>query len=96
MVAGRLHSFLAQAKYLGEVVCGLVIAAVARFAGLPPVLVVSGSLFVITIRLVCELRTRWAATEAAVSPNETSFASTVAAYMNATLDPSSCCSWRTR
>jgi MFS family permease len=51
-VRATVHSFLAQAEYSGAIVCGLAIAAVARFAGLSSALVACGALFVITILLV--------------------------------------------
>jgi MFS family permease len=51
-VRATVHSFLAQAEYLGEIVCGLAIAVVAHFAGLSPALVTCGALFAITIFLI--------------------------------------------
>jgi hypothetical protein len=54
-VRATVHSFLAQAEYLGEIVCGLAVAAVARFAGLPAALVAGGGLFAITVALVRRL-----------------------------------------
>jgi MFS family permease len=54
-VRATVHSFLAQAEYLGEIVCGLAIAVVARSAGLSPALVTCGALFAITILLVHRL-----------------------------------------
>jgi MFS family permease len=56
-VRATVHSFLAQAEYLGEIVCGLAIAVVARFAGLSPALVTCGALFAITIFLIQRLDT---------------------------------------
>lgn len=53
-VRATVHSFLAQAEYVGEIVCGL---AVARFAGLSPALVTCGALFAITILLIQRLGT---------------------------------------
>lgn len=50
-VRATVHSFLAQAEYLGVIVCGLTVAVVARFAGLPLALVTCGALFAITIVL---------------------------------------------
>jgi MFS transporter, DHA3 family, tetracycline resistance protein len=47
-----VHSFLAQAEYVGEIMCGLAIAVVARFAGLPPALVACGALFTVTVLLI--------------------------------------------
>jgi hypothetical protein len=41
-----VHSFLAQAEYLGEIACGLSIAGVARVAGLAPALVGAAGLSV--------------------------------------------------
>jgi hypothetical protein len=54
-VRATVHSFLAQAEYVGEIVCGLAIAAVARLAGLSPALVACAALFAITIVLVQRL-----------------------------------------
>jgi hypothetical protein len=51
-VRATVHSFLAQAEYLGEIVCGLAVAVVARFAGLSVALVTSAGLFTITIGLL--------------------------------------------
>jgi MFS family permease len=51
-VRATVHSFLAQAEYLGEIACGLAIAAVARFAGLSLALVTCSALFAITIVLI--------------------------------------------
>jgi MFS transporter, DHA3 family, tetracycline resistance protein len=51
-VRATVHSFLAQAEYAGEIVCGLAVAVVARFAGLSVALVTCGALFATTIVLV--------------------------------------------
>jgi MFS family permease len=50
-VRATVHSLLAQAEYLGAIVCGLAIAAVARFAGLSAALLTCAALFAITILL---------------------------------------------
>jgi MFS family permease len=54
-VRATVHSFLAQAEYTGEILCGLAIAVVARFAGLSLTLVTCGALFAITIPLIQHL-----------------------------------------
>jgi hypothetical protein len=51
-VRATVHSLLAQAKYLGEITCGLAIAAVARLATMSIALVTCGALLAITILLV--------------------------------------------
>jgi MFS family permease len=51
-VRATVHSFLAQAEYLGEISCGLAIAGISRFAGLSSALVACGALFAATIVLV--------------------------------------------
>jgi MFS family permease len=51
-VRATVHSLLAQAEYLGAVVCGLAVAAVARFASLPVALVTCGALLAFAILLV--------------------------------------------
>jgi hypothetical protein len=51
-VRATVHSFLAQAEYLGAIGCGLAIAAVGRFAGLSPALVTCAALFALTILLI--------------------------------------------
>ena len=56
-VRATVHSFLAQAEYVGEIACGLAIAVVARFAGLSPALVSCAALFAITILLIQRLGT---------------------------------------
>jgi hypothetical protein len=56
-VRATVHSFLAQAEYVGEIVCGLAIAVVARLAGLSLALVTCGALFAITISLIQRLGT---------------------------------------
>lgn len=56
-VRATVHSFLAQFEYLGEVLGGVAIAAVARLAGLSPALIAGSALFAITIFLVLGLGT---------------------------------------
>jgi len=51
-VRATVHSFLAQAEYLGEIVCGLAIAVIAQLAGISLSLVVSAALFAFTIVLI--------------------------------------------
>jgi hypothetical protein len=51
-VRATVHSFLAQAEYLGEIVAGLGIVLVALTAGLPPALVTCAGLFALTIVLI--------------------------------------------
>ena len=51
-VRATVHSFLAQAEYVGEIVCGLGVAAIARLAGLSAALATSGALFALTIVLI--------------------------------------------
>ena len=50
-VRATVHSFLAQAEYLGVIACGLFVAVVARLAGLTPALLTCAALFGITILL---------------------------------------------
>ena len=57
-VRATVHSFLAQAEYLGEIVCGVGIALVARLAGLSLSLVASAVLFAVTVVLVQRLAVR--------------------------------------
>lgn len=57
-VRATVHSLLAQAEYLGEIVVGFGIAAVARFAGLPAALVVSAAVIVLTIGVVARAKTQ--------------------------------------
>jgi MFS family permease len=67
-VRATVHSFLAQAEYVGEIVCGLAIAVVARLAGLSPALVTGAALFAITILLIQRLGTpRTARTRASLT-----------------------------
>jgi len=54
-VRATVHSFLAQAEYVGEIVCGLAIAAVARLAGPPQALAGCAALFALTAVLVRRL-----------------------------------------
>jgi MFS family permease len=56
-VRATVHSFLAQAEYLGEIVCGLAVAAIARVAGLSLALVTCAALFAITAGLIRRLGT---------------------------------------
>lgn len=56
-VRATVHSFLAQAEYLGEVVGGIALAVLARLAGLSPTLIAGGALFVITALLVLRFGT---------------------------------------
>jgi MFS family permease len=51
-VRATVHSFLAQAEYLGEIFGGFAIVVVAQLAGLPPALVAGSALFAITVILV--------------------------------------------
>jgi MFS transporter, DHA3 family, tetracycline resistance protein len=57
-VRATVHSLLAQAEYLGEIVCGFGIAAVALLAGMSVALATSGALFAITVLLVHRLGRR--------------------------------------
>jgi hypothetical protein len=57
-VRATVHSFLAQAEYVGEIACGLAIAVVARFAGLSLALVTCAALFATTIFLIQGLGNR--------------------------------------
>ncbi len=54
-VRATVHSFLAQAEYVGEIACGLAIAVLARLAGLAPALLACAGLFAITTALVGRL-----------------------------------------
>jgi hypothetical protein len=56
-VRATVHSFLAQAEYVGEIACGLALAVVARLAGLSPALVACAALFAIAAVLVQRLGT---------------------------------------
>jgi hypothetical protein len=51
-VRATVHSFLAQAEYLGEIVAGLGIVVVALTAGLSAALVTCAGLFALTIALI--------------------------------------------
>ncbi|WP_432950308.1 MFS transporter [Kribbella sp. CA-253562] len=51
-VRATTHSFLAQAEYLGEVTCGLLIALVAHLVGLPLALAGSAALFAVTAAIM--------------------------------------------
>jgi hypothetical protein len=48
-IRATTHSFLAQVEYLGEIVCGLTIAAIARLTSLPLALVGCAALFAVTV-----------------------------------------------
>lgn len=56
-VRATVHSFLAQAEYLGEILGGFAIVGVARLAGLSPALVAGAALFAITLFLVLRFGT---------------------------------------
>jgi MFS family permease len=58
-VRATVHSFLAQAEYLGVIVWGLAISAVAQLAGVPLALLTCGSLFAIAIALVARAGNMW-------------------------------------
>jgi MFS family permease len=47
-----VHSFLAQAEYAGEILCGSALALIARFMGLPLALLACAAMFAATIGLV--------------------------------------------
>jgi MFS family permease len=47
-VRATVHSFLAQAEYVGEIACGAVIVVVAAVAGIPAALLCAGALFAVT------------------------------------------------
>jgi hypothetical protein len=51
-VRATTHSFLAQAEYLGEVVCGLLITLVAQLVGLPAALAGAAALFALTAAIM--------------------------------------------
>jgi ribosomal protein S18 acetylase RimI-like enzyme len=51
-VRATVHSFLAQAEYAGEIVCGIAIATVAQVAGLSVALLTGGVLFALAALLV--------------------------------------------
>jgi hypothetical protein len=51
-VRATVHSFLAQSEYLGELVCGLLLALLARAAGLGPAIVGCAVLFALTAALM--------------------------------------------
>ncbi|MFE2636277.1 MFS transporter [Streptomyces scopuliridis] len=56
-VRATVHSFLAQAEYAGEIVCGAAVALLAGAAGLPYALVGCGVLFGVTTWLIRRLGT---------------------------------------
>jgi MFS family permease len=60
-VRATVHSFLAQASALGQVACGLAVAAVARLADVPRALVTCAALLAVTVPLVQRLGTSRAA-----------------------------------
>jgi hypothetical protein len=51
-VRATVHSLLAQAEYLGAILCGLAIAVIARLTAMPIALATCGALLVFTIWLV--------------------------------------------
>ena len=51
-VRATVHSLLAQAEYVGAIVCGLAVAGVASFAGLSAALLTCAALFAIAISFV--------------------------------------------
>ncbi|MFJ6573116.1 MFS transporter [Streptomyces sp. NPDC091292] len=51
-VRATVHSFLAQAEYAGEILCGAALAGVAGAAGLPYALAACGALFGVTAWLI--------------------------------------------
>jgi Major Facilitator Superfamily len=57
-VRATVHSFVAQAEYVGEIVCGAAIAVIAQLAGLRSALATCGALFVITIILIHQIAWR--------------------------------------
>jgi hypothetical protein len=56
-VRATVHSFLAQASALGQIACGLAVAAVARLADVPQALVACAALLAVTVLLVQRLGT---------------------------------------
>jgi hypothetical protein len=54
-VRATVHSLLAQAEYLGEIACGLAIAAIAQLTSIPLALVTGGALLALTIALIGRL-----------------------------------------
>ena len=56
-VRATVHSFLAQAEYLGAIGCGVALAAVADLAGLSAALVGGAVLFALTVAVVRRART---------------------------------------
>jgi hypothetical protein len=54
-VRATVHSLLAQASALGEIACGLAVAAVARLADLPLALAACGALLLVAVLLVHRL-----------------------------------------
>ena len=51
-VRATTHSFLAQLEYLGEIICGLAIATIARLTTLPLALTACAALFAATAALM--------------------------------------------
>jgi MFS family permease len=58
-VRATVHSFLAQAEYTGEILCGSGFAMVALFAGLPLTLVTCAAVLAIVAALIHRFGTRW-------------------------------------
>jgi hypothetical protein len=56
-VRATVHSFLAQASALGQIACGLAVAAVARLADVPQALVTCAALLAVAVLLVQRLGT---------------------------------------
>ena len=67
-VRATVHSFLAQAEYSGEIVCGLAIAAVAQLGDLTLALGTCAALFGVTIGLIQILGTSSAARAVQAEP----------------------------
>jgi len=56
-VRATVHSMLSQAEYAGEILCGLLVAVLARHLPLPGTLLACGALFALTAVLVWRVRT---------------------------------------
>jgi MFS family permease len=65
-IRATTHSFLAQLEYLGEICCGLTIAAIARLTTLPLALTACASLFAATAVLMMQRRRQLTRGEPAV------------------------------
>lgn len=63
-VRATVHSYLAQAEYVGEILCGLAVAVVARLGGLSLALGAGAALFATTILLIQRLGTSRTAADA--------------------------------